>query len=280
MRSKPVMTLTPESIVNLRNSCIARGQSENTAKAYSTDMRMFVLWLSKKGETSPISMETDYEHLAAAWLNESMELAPKTVGRRLTSLRAYARFAGWPGMLEEYKAPTPGKSIPHPLPERLAGLEAMCSVASNPEQEALVGACGFIGMRLHEALDFHYSRLDVKNMIVDIRGKGKKQRFVPVSERAWGAISVAYVRAMGSPDGKLIHYQDRSARKCITSMGRKAGISRAVASHDLRATYATILDENGVPQRVIQELLGHAHGSTTEIYLGMTMQRMREAVDF
>lgn len=181
--------------------------------------------------------------------------------------------------MEEYKAPTPGKPIPHPLPERLEGLERLVAVASNPEQEALVGACGYIGLRVAEALAFDVKWLDVSNMMLRVRGKGDKERFVPVSPRAWSAISSAYVAAMCG-DGKLIHYQDRSARKCITSLGKKAGLKRAIASHDLRATYATILSENGVQQRVIQELLGHANGSTTEVYIGVSNNLMREAVNF
>ena len=81
-------------------------------------------------------------------------------------------------------------------------------------------------------------------------------------------------------DGYLVHYEDRSARKCITSLGRKAGLSRAISSHDLRATFATILNDRNVNIRVIQELLGHSSVATTEIYTGVGMQALADAVDF
>lgn len=155
----------------------------------------------------------------------------------------------------------------------------MLRVASNPEQEALIGACGFIGLRVQEALDLHTSWLDTHEMMLRVRGKGDKERYVPVSRRAWSAISTAFVAAMQG-DGRLINYQDRSARKCITVLGRKAGLKRDISSHDLRATYATILSEQGTPIRVIQELLGHANVNTTQIYTGVGMEAMKEAVEF
>jgi site-specific recombinase XerD len=275
MRLKEVTTLTPESIERFRNWSIARGQSENTARAYSSDLREF---LRATGETT-ISLD-EYEELAMSWLNLTRkDVSPKTTGRRLTSLRAFAKWSGLAGCLGDYRAPTPGKGVPHPIPERMEGIERLLMVAANAEQRALVGLCGYAGLRVGEALACRVTWLDMHEMILRVRGKGDKERFVPVSDRAWSAISTAYVdAAMG--DGTLIHYQDRSARKCITSLGRKAGLARPIASHDLRATFATVLGERGVHQRVVQELLGHANGSTTEIYMGVTHKSMREAVQF
>lgn len=275
MRSRTVTILTLESIDRYRNWCIAQGQSHNTAKAYSTDLRMLLA-------TVPSGMieEQDFDLTAQMWLNETRATtAPKTTGRRLTSLRAFAKWAGWETELSEYRAPTPGKTLPHPLPERLEGLVRLINVAANDDQRALVASCGFIGLRIAEALAFKPSWLDTSEMILRVRGKGDKERFVPVSRRAWLAISPAYIAAM-SDDRPIIRYQDRSARKAITSMGRKAGLRRAISSHDLRATYATIMSENGVPIRVIQELLGHANVNTTQIYTGVGFESMMEAVNF
>lgn len=222
----------------------------------------------------------DFEHLSQQWLNQTRaESAPKTTGRRLTSLRAFARWAKWETELHEYRAPTPSKTIPHPIPEGLEGLRRLLRVASNDEQRALIGACGFIGLRVSEALAFRTTWFDANSMLLTVRGKGDKERVVPVSPRAWEIIAPAFVSAMMG-DGYLIHYQDRSARKCVTSLGCKAGLKREISSHDLRATYATILNENGVNIRVIQELLGHSSVATTEIYTGVHMSALKEAVDF
>jgi len=161
----------------------------------------------------------------------------------------------------------------------LDGLERLLRVCRNPEQEALIASCGFIGLRISEALAFRTSWLNPAEMTLRVRGKGDKERIVPVSPRAWSAISTAFTHAMVG-DGLLIHYDNRYARKCITSLGKKAGLQRAISSHDLRATYATIMLNNGVNIRVVQDLLGHSSVATTEIYTAVGVKAMTEAVDF
>jgi site-specific recombinase XerD len=275
MRSRQVTILTLESIDKFRNWCIARGQSENTARAYSGDLKEFL----KATGGEPIPME-DYEELAMSWLNLTRrEAAPKTTGRRLTSLRSFSKWAGFP-CLDEYSAPTPAKSVPHPLPEGVKGIERMIEVARNNEQKALVGLCGFAGLRVGEALSVTTKSFDLNEMLLTVRGKGDKTRVVPVSTRAWSSVSSAFVEAMGSPTQRLVNYQDRSARKCITSLGRHAKLAREISSHDLRATFATHVYDITKDQRVVQELLGHASGTTTEVYIAVTNQKMKKAVEF
>lgn len=184
----------------------------------------------------------------------------------------------------EYKPPTPGKPQPHPLPEGIAGVEAMVSVARHPKQRALIGLCGYAGLRLGEALAVRTSWFDPSPVgksigTLRVRGKGDKERFVPVSQRCWDAISESFAEAMVG-NGVLINYEDRGARKAVTSLGRRAHLSRPVASHDLRATFATHLMNMGVNMRVVQEILGHANITTTEVYTGVTRLAMIEAVDF
>lgn len=275
MLKQQVTILSSETIERFRSANIARGQSSNTAKAYSTDLRMLLVF---HGRTT-ISME-EYDFLAQTWLNETRAAsAPKTTGRRVTSLRSFAKWAKWETELVEYRSPKAVRSIPHPLPNRLADLERLLAVASGNEQRALVSACGFVGLRVSEALAFRPSWFNASEMTLRVRGKGDKERIVPVSPRAWESLAPAYIAAMRT-NAPIISYQDRSARKAITAMGLRAGISRPVASHDLRATCATILSEMNVNPRVIQEIMGHSNLSTTEIYMGTTMSAMREAVNF
>lgn len=190
-------------------------------------------------------------------------------------------WAGYRNLLEDYVAPVPAKGQPHPIPEGLDGLIRMEHAACNVEQKALVGLCGYAGLRIGEALNCRVNWFDVQARWLNVRGKGDKSRFVPISQRCWDACEPAFIDAM-SPrmDGHLISYQDRSARKAITAMGVKAHLSRAVASHDLRATFATITYDATLDQRVVQELLGHANGSTTEVYIGRTNDQMKKAVNW
>lgn len=276
MHGTQVTTLTLETIDRYRQWCIGRGRSSNTAKAYTSDLREF---LKAAGENGQILFE-EYEELAQSWLNLTRTTtAPKTTARRLTSLRGYAKWAGWIPVLVEYIAPTPGKTIPHPIHEGIDGVRAMIESAKNHEQAALVGLGGLVGCRISESLSIETTNFDLENMLLRIRGKGDKTRVVPVSDEAWSSLSVAYVYAMQRDDKHLVQYKDRFARQIITNLGLKA-VGRQISSHDLRATFATaVLDQTG-NIRVAQELLGHASVETTQIYTGVKIAAMREAVQF
>lgn len=280
MRSQTVTMLTPESIDKHHNWCIARGQSENTARAYRSDLREFLKYLSSDPTLATGLPMESFEDMAMYWLNQTRrQVAPKTTGRRLTSLRNFSKWAGYPGLLADYVAPVPARGQPHPIPELLDGLERMLNVAHSAEQKAIVGLCGFMGMRIGEALSARPEHFDLNEMRVTIRGKGDRSRVVPVSQRGWSAISTAFVDATLSGNN-LVNYQDRSARKAVTSMGARAGLSRAIASHDLRATFATIVYNKTRDQRVVQELLGHASGTQTELYIGISVREMAQGVEF
>lgn len=275
MHSTTETTLTLVSIEQFRNWSIGKGQSENTAKAYSTDLRMLLAWANLES----LAMEL-FEATAATWLNSTRKLAsPKTTGRRLTSLRAFARWAGSPSLLQEYSPPKPGKAVAHPIREGMEGIENMLVHTRNYEQRAMVALMGFAGLRLGEALACRITWLDTHSMRMTVRGKGDKERIVPISKRCWSLMAEAFTAAMCG-DGYLIHYEDRSARKAITALGVKAQLSRPISSHDLRATFATHMLDNGVNIRVVQEILGHANVTTTEVYTGVTMASMTAAVEF
>lgn len=277
MPGTQVTTLTLETIDRFRNWCIARGRAENTVRAYSSDLREF---LKAAGEEGQITLE-EYEELAMSWLNLTRNtVAPKTTGRRLTTLRQFGKWAGLASPLSEYIAPTPGKSIPHPLPEGVAGVYRMIDVAKNYQQAALVGLGGLAGFRISESLSITTAAFDLHTMQVTIRGKGDKTRTVPLSEGAWQSVQSAYVMAMSREDRRLITYRDRFARQVVTNLGVRASLQRAVSSHDLRATFATEALNRGANIRVVQELLGHASSQTTEGYTGVAMNQMREAVQF
>jgi site-specific recombinase XerD len=99
---------------------------------------------------------------------------------------------------------------------------------------------------------------------------------VPMSPRLAGVLLEPTIRALGQPT--LITMKDRLARRSITRLGKRAGIAYDVASHQLRATFATHLSAIGVPLRTIQEILGHANVTQTEVYTAVNLQQMADAV--
>jgi len=269
--------LSAEVIDQYRNWCTGRGRSANTVRAYSTDLRMFLL---AAGEDS-ISLD-EFEEMAQSWLNMTRQKAkPKTTQRRLTSLRSFAMWAGMEGVLKDYIPPQPGRAIAHPIPEGFSGIEAMIEVARTDEQRALVALCGFAGLRIGEALNTTADWIDVPEQLITVRGKGDKTRTVPMSDRCWRNVASTYIMAVSTHrDAPLIHYKDSGARSLIRVLGRKAGLQRDVSSHDLRMTFGTEVYNHGRDLRVAQELLGHASSNTTEIYTGVTVDKMRSALDF
>jgi site-specific recombinase XerD len=274
-RSSRATTLTKESIEQFRNSLSAKGKSERTAKAYSTDLRVLLAEL----ETDQLSME-EFEEAGMNWLTANRSrVAAKTTNRRLTSLKQFARWADWPVSFDEYSAPTPLKGQPHPLPEGTDGVKRMILHAHDERHAALIALCGLCGLRIAEALEVRASDFDLHHMTLTVRGKGDKQRIVPVSTYAWDVLQRPVARSFCASDKPVIGLQDRHARAIVTRLGIKAGLVRHVASHDLRATFATAVYDKTQDQRLVQLLLGHASGSTTEIYIGRTFDQMKAGVE-
>jgi site-specific recombinase XerD len=273
--STPVMILSSESIEQYRQWSIGKGLAENTVRAYTRDLRMFL----QVTALTEVPME-QVEDLAQAWLNMTrLKDAPKTIQCRLVSLRSFARWARHPETLAEYMPPTPQRGEAHPLPGLATDLLNLSRVASNPNEKAAVGLMGYIGCRVSEARSITPEAFNLEAMTIKIRGKGDKTRVVPVSEKAWHLTMDAFVFASVN-DTPLITWGDRFTRQTIKNMGKRAQITREIASHDLRMTYGTIIFDKTLNIRLVQELLGHESVETTETYTGVRMADMKKAVEF
>lgn len=271
MPSNPETTLTLDLIEQHLSWLTARGRSENTVRAYGSDLRLF---LAAQPGTTVGTVEAN----AQTWLNQHRRTwGPKTTGRRLTSLRTFARWAGLTDALSDYTAPTPARSVPHPLPEGIDGVLRMIGAAKNQQQVALVALCGLVGLRVAEALAVQPGDIDYHEMTLSVRGKGDKTRIVPVSDKAWLHLAPAVGSAVMNGRPTVVGYQDRFARECLTAMAARAGLKRAVSSHDLRATFATAAYNACSDPLVVRDLLGHSSVETTQVYIGVGMASMRAA---
>jgi site-specific recombinase XerD len=276
MLSQQETTLTAESIERFRSTLFVRGKSEKTLKAYTTDLRMM---LQDMG-LAEVDHQT-FEEVGMTWLQKNREeLAPKTTGRRLTSLRAYAKWAGMPSLFSDYAPPVASKGIPHPLPEGMDGVRRLLAVARNERQAAFISLCGFCGLRAGEALSVRVSDFDLTRMILTVRGKGDRTRKVPISQEAWDWLAVPVTRAFCAKSTlPVVNLKDRFARRTVTQLGVKAQLQRPISSHDLRATFATAVYNKTKDQRVVQELLGHATGKQTELYIEVAEETQKKAVE-
>lgn len=274
MHSQMVTTLSRESIDQLRSSLYETGRQPNTIKAYSTDLEQ--LLIESEADEIPI---VNLESVGLYWLQSNRNiLKPKTTSRRLTSLRIFARWTGHPQMFKDFIAPTPAATIPHPLPEGIEGVRRLINTAQSDTHKALVALCGFCGCRISEAISVRPSNFKLHSMLLEIRGKGDKSRLVPVSPEAWQHLAGPVLKASMENDRKVVNILDRNARAVITKLGERSGLSRHISSHDLRATFATAVNDKTGDIRLVQELLGHASVSSTEIYVKVRLEKMRNAV--
>lgn len=270
-------TLSREQIDAFVASVEESGRSQATATAYRSDLVIFANWAQESNAESMSSA-------ASAWLNAGRaELAPKTTRRRFTSVRNFMKWANVDqGALVDYSLPVPKKTKPHPLIGGMDSVRLMLAAAKNSAQRTLIVMQGFGGMRVAEALSVRVSDVDRKNGIITVRGKGDKEREVPFDPTS-SAFEIIRDRCYEVGSGLLVGLSDRAARDSIYTVARKAGVEaytkENVSSHDLRATAATALYvASGHNIRLVQEFLGHASVSQTEIYVGTSRDQFRSAV--
>jgi integrase/recombinase XerD len=297
-----MQTLVEDFLQYLRHE---RGQAEHTQRTYAALLNKFVAWAAQQGLSDWKAVEL--RHLMS-FLEHERERAlanqPKDSPRRLSSesvyleiaaLRAFYRFAEDEKLLpaniaEHLSLPRRWKRLPKALtsPEiaRLLAPETPEAPQSLCDQAVLELAYAS-GLRLSELRTVRLEQLHLEAGFVNVVGKGNKERVVPVGRKAVEAIE-RYLSA-GRP--KLVTPRS-PASLFLTRRGtpfapvtlwlrikqrvRRAGIARNVTPHMLRHSFATHLLEHGADLRVIQELLGHASISTTEVYTHVTGNRLRE----
>lgn len=266
-------TLTLGSIDQYLNFMSGRGSSANTLRAYRADLRD----LLASANTSEI---VDVEQTAAGWLTFGRtRWAPRTTKRKYSAIKSWARWAGAATFLSDYRLPDPGKAQPHPIPEGMAGVERLLAAADrNMQSRALIVLCGKMALRVGESLAVVPASFDLTDKTLRVHGKGDKVRTIPVPAACWPDLTPAMAGARLRGDA-LVPLSDRSARARITQLGIRAGLALPLASHDLRATAATHFYDITKDLRLVQEILGHADSSTTEIYTAVEMSAMRAAME-
>jgi site-specific recombinase XerD len=260
--------------------------ADSSKRAYAVDLAEFRAWLRKRGETiSEVESRTlaDYTAMlgAARPGREPRRLAPATIARKLAAVRALLRFTLGPGRVPEGSfAPRRGRRLPE-VPKRGEIEEMLDTFAPGDplslRNRALVELVYSAGLRSREAVDLNLADVDFDQELVHVRGKGGKERTVPLGEEAahWLA---RYLR-----DGRPEHARGAVDAVFLSVRGRRLDTStlrRLVPHpHRLRHAFATHLLEGGADLRVIQELLGHSSLSTTQVYSHVDARRLRRVYD-
>ena len=271
-----------------------RGAAEKTRRAYGIDVGQFALWASKR-ELEPAAVTPRALRRYAATLSQR-GAAPSTVARKLASLRAFYRSLREHGAVEQnpadlLTAPKKPQRLPKVLkPEEVARLLDRIPATTPLElrDRALFELAYASGLRSEELVSLDVESLDFDAEEVRVEGKGGKTRVVPAGEHALAAVARYVERArpaLRAGDGERALFLSKSGKRLSTSdvrrrlrtWARHAALSAGVSPHWLRHSFATHLLEGGADLRAIQEMLGHASLSTTQIYTRVESQRLRSA---
>ncbi len=256
--------------------------AETTKRSYAADLRHFADWLDTHGTAVA---DVDVRVLAdyVTMLDRGPpRLAPATVARRISTVRSLLRFTF--GAARVPDAPLAPR-LPHRLPEapKQHEIERIVSGFEGDDALALRNRALFeliysAGLRSAEAVGLDLGDVDFDQELVRVRGKGSKERVVPLGEVA--ALAVArYLR-----DARPALARGAENSLFLSTRGRRLGTSTVRRllphPHRLRHSFATHLIEGGADLRTVQELLGHSSLSTTQVYSHVDAKRLRKVYDF
>ncbi|MFC9356971.1 site-specific tyrosine recombinase XerD [Rhodococcus sp. NPDC057014] len=288
----------------LDHMAVERGAARNTLGSYRRDLQRYTQFLADR-EVTDIGRvrEQDVSDFVIALRTgdpnrELPPLAASSAARALIAVRGFHRFAAAEGLTavdvaRDVRPPSPAKRLPKSLPvnEVLALLESVggSGPADGPRavrDRALLELLYSTGARISEAVGLDVDDIDTETRSVLLRGKGGKQRVVPVGRPAVESLDAYLIRgrpALVSSATPALFLNVRGGRlsrqsawQVLQTAADAAGISSAVSPHTLRHSFATHLLDGGADVRVVQELLGHASVTTTQIYTLVTVGALRE----
>jgi len=281
----------------LRYLELERNYSPNTLRGYRSDLKEFERYIRESGLNSVLEVDhlTVRGYLARLQLNG---LSRATVQRKLSSLKTLYRFLHRMGFIEA--DPTASISTPRVerrLPDFLT-VEEVDMLLSAPREDrpievrdkAMLELMYSTGVRVSELLAIDLNDIDISEMTVRVKGKGRKERILPFGEVAKKALErYLEIRDRMIPAGsncRALFVSDwgrrmtsRNFRQRLKIYTKRAGIKKKVSPHILRHSFATHMLEAGADLRAVQELLGHSNLSTTQIYTHVTAERLKRIYD-
>lgn len=294
-RSGSLDAAIDEFLTHLR---VERGVSDATIRAYRSDLADFAM-ARDVARSWARSADAAVGYLAARGRRGRAHdpgLAPTSLRRRAAAIRAFYRFAFGEGLIErDVAAHLDLPRQPRLLPDTLTVDETVALIEAVGEERlrdrALLELLYAAGLRVSEALGLDREDLSLDGSFVRVIGKGDRERLVPIGDVAldWLTRWLEGPRAaVLTPDaaarrGGPLFVGDRGRRLArqqawtmVREAARRAGLSGRVSPHTLRHSFATHLLEGGADLRIVQELLGHASISTTQLYTHLTGERIRE----
>ena len=286
----------------LDHLAVERGAAMNTLLSYRRDLTRYLAFCEARGLTDPAEVApldvADFLAALRTGDGEHQPLAATSAARTVVAVRGFHRFVLREGLAstdpsQQVRPPQPARRLPKAIGvaevERLLEAAGFDQTPRALRDRALLEVLYGCGARISEAVGLDIDDLDLESGAVLLRGKGGKERLVPLGSFAREAVHAYLVRARpgfatagrGTPalflntrGGRLTR---QSAWSVLRAAAEKAGLPVAhLSPHTLRHSFATHLLDGGADVRVVQELLGHASVTTTQIYTMVTVDKLRE----
>ena len=259
---------TQECINRWSASMKLAGRSLHTVRAYSADATALMNWLGTKNFAT---LDIATQHYLATIRSQH---ADTTFNRKVISIRRFAKFIG-EQILDDYICPKPVLREPKVL--EMWQVDKMIDMAMENERKdiALVIALqGKMGLRVAETLAITGKDVDLDDMILRVRGKGSKTRYIPIPS---SVVDMIVSNMKAKPTTPLVERSYSGTRSWVERIGKQ--FHEDFSTHWLRATLSTAVMENGTPDAVAGDILGHGDPRTTRRYQRVAMERKREALE-
>ena len=274
----------------LRHLEIERGMSANTIRAYRKDLEVFIVHAQKNA--ADIEM-IDVRGFVAQQIKQG--LTKTTAGRRLSTVRSFLKFLTREGYLEA----NPAKLVSTPKAEKrlptFLSVDDVFKLIEKPDtigfiharDRAILELLYSSGLRVSEVAGLNVEDVNTREGLVKVRGKGRKERVVPLGSKAVEAIR-GYLteKILLKKKSKTLflnkrgtELSERGIRRIVVKYARLIGVTGQIGPHTLRHTFASHLLQAGADLRVIQELLGHASLSTTQKYTHLDITHLMDIYD-
>lgn len=272
---------------------LEKGSSPRTHEAYGRDIRRFVTYAAARGTPAPTGVGARVLREYVYHLKD-LGLAPASIRRNISAVRTYFRFLLSEGHVvrdpsERLETPRRWRTLPEVLSiaevDRLLAAPTLDDPLAFRDRALLELAYG-CGLRVSEWIGISVRDVLFEDGLVRVFGKGSKERLVPMGRRAIGAVAI-YVRELrprlerGEGKGRLFlnargePLSRMGAWKILRKYAARAGLTKHITPHTLRHSFATHLLEGGADLRAVQEMLGHADISTTQLYTHIDREYLR-----
>lgn len=271
---------------------IERGVSNNTIEAYSRDLRGFADFIARKSlKLNKIDIYKLTEYVRYL----SKRLSRRSLARNISAIRTFFKFLVLEGVIEQNPArllefPKVSRRLPGILNEREIELLLNQPSSLTPigmRDKAMLELLYASGLRVSELVDLRLNNLNLNVGYLKVIGKGSKERFVPIGEKAVTAIKMyvtsarpRFDKGRGSPylflNNRGQPFSRQGFWKLLKCYARKAGIKKRITPHVIRHSFATHLLQNGADLRSVQMMLGHSDISTTQIYTHIDRGYLKE----